>query len=144
MTTPGPVLLYDGNCGFCAQSVQLVLRHDRKTTLRFAPLQGAFGGAICVRHPALAAVDSIVWVDPATADRPERVLVRSDAALRVARYLGGWWRLLLVGHLVPRPIRDALYNLVAKHRHRLSRDVDHCVLPTPETRARFLEESSDV
>ena len=59
------VLLYDGTCGFCADSVQLVLRHDRRRTLRFASLQGAFGTAVRARHPELARADTVVWVDPA-------------------------------------------------------------------------------
>ena len=87
--TPIPVLLYDGTCGFCAESVQLVLRHDRRRTLRFAALQGAFGRTVRARHPELEGVDSVVWVEPPAEGRPEAVLVRSDAALRVARYLGG-------------------------------------------------------
>jgi hypothetical protein len=70
-----PVLLYDGTCGFCAESVQLVLRHDRRRTLRFAALQGAFGVDVRARHPELARVDSVVWVDPPLAGQAERVLV---------------------------------------------------------------------
>ena len=113
------MLLYDGTCGFCAESVQLVLRHDRRRTLRFALLQGLFGSAIRDRYPALNGVDSVVWVEPGTGGHDGRVLVRSDAALRVARYLGGWWHLARVARLLPRPIRDAGYDLIARHRHRL-------------------------
>jgi predicted DCC family thiol-disulfide oxidoreductase YuxK len=128
----GPVLLYDGTCGFCAASVRLVLRHDPDGDLRFAPLAGAFGQAVRARHPELADIDSMVWVEP------NRVLTRSTAALRVARYLGGWWRLLGVGWLVPRPIRDAAYRLIAKHRHHLTRHGAECLVPSPAERDRFL------
>jgi predicted DCC family thiol-disulfide oxidoreductase YuxK len=138
-----PVLLYDGSCGFCNGSVQLVLRHDVHGTLRFAPLQGTFGGAARARHPAVASADSVIWLEPATATAPERALVRSDAALRVARYLGGFWRLLLIGYLVPRPIRDALYDFVARHRHRIPMGVDRCDLPTADAAARFLVDGDD-
>lgn len=138
--TSGPVLLYDDTCGFCAASVQLVLRHDRAGALRFAPLEGVLGRAVRERHPELEHVDSIVWVDPpASSGTAERILTRSSAALRVAAYLGGWWRLAAVAWLVPRPVRDAVYRLIAKHRHQLSGRGTQCLVPTPEQRVRFLE-----
>ena len=142
MTTPaltGPVLLYDGTCGFCAESVQLVLRHDRRGTLRFAPLQGAVGAALLRGHPELDGVDSMVWAEPGPPGSPGRVLTRSDAALRIARYLGGWWRLAAAARLVPRPLRNAGYDLIARHRHRLLAGGPACLVPAPEVRARFLD-----
>jgi len=135
----GPVLLYDGTYGFCADSVQLVLRHDRRGTLRFASLQGAFGRHVRARHAELSQADSIVWVDPASDGRTEQVVLRSDAALRVARYLGGWFHLVRVAALLPRPLRDAAYDLVARHRHQLSGDGPSCLIPEPDVRARFLD-----
>jgi predicted DCC family thiol-disulfide oxidoreductase YuxK len=134
-----PVLLYDGTCGFCAESVQLVLRHDRRRTLRFAALQGEFGTLVRERHPELEGVDSIVWVDPPGSGQGSRVLVRSDAALRVARYLGGWWTLVLPLGSIPRAIRDAVYNLIARHRHSLVGSGPSCLVPGPEVRKRFLD-----
>ena len=139
MTGAPPVLLYDGSCGFCAESVQLVLRHDRRGTLRFAALDGAFGRQVRGRHPELDGIDSVVWVDPADDARPEQVLVRSDAALRVARYLGGPFRLARVAGLLPRSVRDAAYALVARHRHRLTGGGPRCLIPPPEVRERFLD-----
>ena len=137
---PAPaVLLYDGTCGFCAESVQLVLRHDRRRTLRFASLQGEFGARIRAGHPEIEGVDSVIWVEPATDRGAERILVRSDAALRVARYLGGWWNLALVARVLPRPVRDAGYDLIARHRHRLLGAGPHCLVPAPDVRERFLD-----
>ena len=133
------MLLYDGTCGFCADSVQLVLRHDRRGTLRFAALQGAFGQAVRARHPELSRADTVVWVEPASRGRDERVLLRSDAALKVAGYLGGWFRLARVGAVLPRPLRDAAYDLVARHRHQLSGDGPSCLVPGPDVRARFID-----
>jgi len=132
-----PVLLYDGTCGFCAESVQLVLRHDRRRTLRFASLQGAFGTKVRARHPQLAGADTVVWLEPGSDERSERVLLRSDAALRVAAYLGGWFHLARVAAVLPRPVRDAAYNLVARHRHQLT--APNCLVPAPDARARFLD-----
>lgn len=140
VTYDAPMLLYDGTCGLCARSVQFVLRHeDRVRTLRFASLQGAYGSDVRARHPELEGVDSIIWYSPAHGARAERVLVRSDAAMEVLSYLGGAWRVLgAFVRLVPRTVRDAVYDLIARHRHRLvSNDV--CVVPTAEQRARFPE-----
>src|SRR5688572_16439382 len=92
-----PVLLYDGTCGLCAGSVQFILRHERSHHLRFAPLQGAFAEQIRSRHPELSRVDSMVWVEPAGGRSREAVFVRSTAALRAARYLGGIWQLAAIG-----------------------------------------------
>ncbi|HEX4632313.1 MAG TPA: DCC1-like thiol-disulfide oxidoreductase family protein [Gemmatimonadales bacterium] len=118
-----PVLLYDGACGFCAESVQFLLRHEgTRHDLRFASLERVPG----------AGADSVVWREGG------RDLVRSDAVMAAARYLGGGWRALgTAATLVPRPLRDGLYRLVARHRHRLGGSV--CVIPTPEQRSRFLD-----
>ena len=139
MRDADPVMLYDGTCGFCAESVQLVLRHDRKRTLRFAALQGAFGRDVRARHPELEGVDSVVWVEPPAEGRPETVLVRSDAALRVARYLGGPFHLARAAKVLPRRVRDTAYGLVARHRHRLASGGPSCLIPPPDVRERFLD-----
>lgn len=137
----GALLLFDGTCGFCAANVQFVLRHERdRRTLHFASLDSATGRAIRSRHAGLDNVDSVIWYDPATPTRGERVLVRSAAVLRVLAYLGGVWRPLgWLGAIVPRAIRDRVYDFVARHRHRLTRGGPACLLPTPEQRIRFID-----
>src|ERR1700738_5565858 len=84
----GPVLLYDGVCGFCNGAVRTILRFDRPGTLRFAALDSDFAKAVIDRHPALADVDTMVFVDD-PGQPGENVSVRSAAALRGARYLRG-------------------------------------------------------
>lgn len=116
--TPTTVLLFDGACGLCHASVRFLLRHERSHSLQFAPLAGQFGAAVQARHPELASADSIVWVTDAEGP-DERVAIRSAAAFHAARYLGGPWTLLRIGTVIPRPIRDWLYDLVARHRHRM-------------------------
>jgi predicted DCC family thiol-disulfide oxidoreductase YuxK len=139
-----PVLLYDGTCGFCAASVAFVLRHERQQTLRFASLEGAIGSEIRRRHPELDGVDSMVWVDPAAGDHGEVALVRSEAALRAARYLGGPWRLLAIATLLPAGVRDRVYDWIARHRHSLERGRSHCVIPPPDQAWRFLDPGPSV
>ena len=134
-----PILLYDGTCGFCAESVQFVLARDRKGTLRFAALDSGTGRAIVARHPDVRGFDSVLFVEPADGATPERVFAHSSAALRVATYLGGAWRLLQLARFVPSPIRYAIYRLIARHRHRLSANGPQCVIPSARDRARFLD-----
>jgi len=135
------VLLFDGNCGLCARSVQFVLaRERRRRSLRFAALQSSFGQEVQRRHPELSNIDSVIWFEPATGGRPESIHVRSDAALRTLGYLGGVWSALgFMGRLVPAIVRDRVYDLIAKHRHHLMDAHASCLLPTPEQRTRFIE-----
>jgi predicted DCC family thiol-disulfide oxidoreductase YuxK len=133
-----PVLLYDGVCGFCNRTVQMVLDRDRRGVLRFAALQSDYGQQLVARHAELAGVDSVVFVERG-AGATERVYVRSEAALRVAAYLGGFWRVFLAARLVPTPLRDFLYDLIARYRYRLFGRYDSCMLPPPEVRSRFIE-----
>lgn len=136
-TLAAPVLLYDGSCGMCSESVQVVLKHDRRGTLRFASLQGEFGTSVIDRHPELRAVDSMIWVEQDSGG-VERVTVRSSAALRIASYLGGIWRVALIGYVLPAPVRDGLYNFIARHRHQIMGSRDACVVVAPEQRSRFI------
>ncbi|MEO8201320.1 MAG: DCC1-like thiol-disulfide oxidoreductase family protein [Gemmatimonadota bacterium] len=131
-----PILLYDGLCGFCNTSVQFILGHETRHSLRFAALQGKFAAEVKLRHPELEEVDSLVWVEGEGAD--ERVTIRSAAALKVVNYMGGLWKLYLIFALVPVPARDALYNLFARHRHKFFGRYGSCPVPTADVRTRFL------
>ena len=132
-----PVLLYDGVCGFCNKSVQMILDHDRRGEMRFAALQSDYGLDVVGRHPELRGVDSVVYVEKTAGG--ERIFVRSDAALKVAAYLGGFWKLFLAARVMPRRLRDYFYDLFARNRYRLFGRYDSCMLPPPEVRSRFLD-----
>ena len=132
-----PVLLYDGVCGFCNKSVQLILDHDRRGEMRFAALQSDYGQAVIERHAELRGVDSVVFVESHAGG--ERVHVRSDAALKVASYLGGFWKLFLAAKVLPRGVRDYFYDLFARNRYKFFGKYDTCMLPPPEVRSRFLD-----
>jgi predicted DCC family thiol-disulfide oxidoreductase YuxK len=133
-----PVLLYDGVCGLCNKTVQMVLKRDKRQTMRFAALQSDYARGIVEKHPSLKTVDSVVYVEK-SGKGGERIYTRSDAALKVASYLGGAWKLLLIGYIIPRPLRNLLYNLVARYRYRVFGRYDSCLLPPPSVRARFLD-----
>ncbi len=136
-TAAAPVLLYDGVCGFCNKTVQMILDRDRRGTMRFAALQSDYGRETVARHPELEGVDSVVFVERAAED--ERVYVRSGAALKVASYLGGLWKLFLCAYVVPRPVRDYLYDLFARNRYRFFGKSEQCMLPPAEARSRFID-----
>jgi predicted DCC family thiol-disulfide oxidoreductase YuxK len=134
-----PVLLYDGQCGFCNKGVQHILKYDKRKTILFAALQSEYGRGVVTRHPELNGVDSLVFVEPLEFAYLEQVFVRSDAALRVAAYLGWPWKLALAAYVIPRPMRDYLYDQFAKRRYRWFGKYDTCPLPSPDVRARFLD-----
>ena len=133
----GPVVLFDGACGLCAAGVRQILRHERvepgRPPIRFVAIQAPEGARLAARH-------GVDVLDPDTFLLMEdgRALARSDAALAVAAHLGGPARLARVAHWLPRPLRDAAYGLVARHRHRLFGRRDACLAPTPEQRGRFV------
>ena len=133
------VLLYDGVCGLCNKSVQMILDHDKRKEMLFAALQSDYGKQVISRHPELEKVDSVVFVEQKSGAHDERVFIRSDAALRVAGYLGGAWKLLLIFRIIPRPVRDFFYDLFAKYRYKFFGKYDSCMLPSPDVRSRFLD-----
>lgn len=128
-----PIVLYDGVCGLCDRSVQLILRHDRRGRFRFAALQSDAGRALLERHGMdPAALDSVVLVEDGKAWR------RSAAALRIARHMDGPWPAISIFRIIPAPVSDFFYDLVARYRYRIFGRLDACALPPPEVRARFL------
>jgi predicted DCC family thiol-disulfide oxidoreductase YuxK len=138
MSDSRPVLLYDGLCGLCDRTVQVALQVDQGARVRFAPLQGPFAAAVTHRHPDLREVDSLVLVEePGGAH--ERVLVRSEAVLALVGHLGGVWRAAVVFRIVPRFLRDAVYDFVARHRLRVFGRREACRIPTAQERERFLD-----
>ena len=132
MSDPEPILLYDGYCALCNGTVRFLLWADRRGPLRFAPLAGETARHLLAKHPALARIDSLFLVEG------DRVSERSTAILRLMRYLGGVWRIFLIGYLLPKEIRDSLYDVVAFWRYRLFGRYDTCPLPEPAARPRFL------
>jgi predicted DCC family thiol-disulfide oxidoreductase YuxK len=134
-----PVLLYDGICGFCSKVVQIILDRDKRGTLCFASLQSDYGKSVVKRHPILKDVDSLAFIEISAETGKENVFVRSTAALHVASYLGGMWKLFLIAYLIPRPLRDAMYDLFAKSRYSIFGKLESCKIPSSEDRSRFLD-----
>jgi predicted DCC family thiol-disulfide oxidoreductase YuxK len=133
------LVLYDGVCGLCDRFVQFLIRIDRHDRLRFAALQGPIGREILERSARTATALSTVLVMADHGSPDERLLERSDAALFAIAACGGVFATVRVLRLLPRFMRDAAYDLLAKHRYRLFGSFDSCPLPTPKTRAKFLD-----
>jgi predicted DCC family thiol-disulfide oxidoreductase YuxK len=133
------LVLYDGVCGLCDRLVQFLLRIDRHDRLRFAALQGAIGRDILTRAARDADTLSTVVVVANYQSAEERILERSDAGLFAIASTGGAYRAAAALRIVPRFIRDAVYDLVARHRYRIFGRFDSCPVPSPKARAKFLD-----
>jgi predicted DCC family thiol-disulfide oxidoreductase YuxK len=135
-----PVLLYDGVCGLCNRLVQFTLKHDHHDLFRFASLQGPTAASILERHGASAAELDTFYVATDFEQSGERLWARSDAAVFVLQELGGQWRALgAIFRILPRPLRDAAYNLVARNRYRIFGKFETCPMPDPRHRHKFLD-----
>ena len=133
------LMLYDAVCGLCNRVNRFVLARDRAGLFRFASLQSdAAREALRPHGRDPRSLDTFfVLADQGTVR--ERLLSRSDAALFVLEAVGGAWRLLSFFRAVPRPFRDLVYDLVARHRYRLFGRSETCPVPPPEHRARFID-----
>jgi predicted DCC family thiol-disulfide oxidoreductase YuxK len=132
IATSAPMLVYDGACGFCARSVQFILRHERRHDLLFVPRESLLGKDLRRRFH-LESVESMLWI------AGDEAATESSAVLRAANYLGGFWAALAaIGSIVPAALRNWAYRLIARNRRRLSLAATSCVVPTIEQRARFL------
>jgi predicted DCC family thiol-disulfide oxidoreductase YuxK len=113
--------------------VQFIIARDPSARLRFATLSSPAAQRLIEQSDARAPLpDSIVLMDQG------RAYTRSTAALRIARRLRFPWPLLYAFIIVPRPLRDLIYDFIARHRYRWFGKRDACMMPTPELRARFL------
>lgn len=130
--TVSHLLVYDGECGLCARSVQFVLKHDKAAVYRFTAVQSPLG----------VSVYAGLGLDPKRITTlvvliEGRSFVKSDAVLRLALSFGSLWRVLAVFLLLPRRLRDAAYDWVAARRHRWFAGSSQCLF-SPEFRRRML------
>src|SRR4028119_1503639 len=126
-----PTILFDGVCNLCNGSVQFILRRDPEARFRFASLQSEAGQRLVTEQGLNPEVlSSVILIEDG------RVYRESTAALRIARHMAGAWKLLRVFVLIPRPIRDAVYRLIARNRYRWFGKSETCWLPPPELRGR--------
>ena len=127
------IVLFDGVCNFCNASVMFVIKRDTKNQFKFASLQSDYAKQLFRElNIDSASFDSIVLVENGA------VNIKSTAALKIARNLGGLWPLLYWFIIVPKFIRDFFYDFFARNRYKWFGRTDQCAVPTPELRSKFL------
>ncbi|MFC0470107.1 thiol-disulfide oxidoreductase DCC family protein [Halalkalibacter kiskunsagensis] len=129
----GQIILFDGVCHFCQGSVQFILKRDSTCTFSFASLQGNTGKELIKQYNIGEDLNSLVLIDE------DLYYVKSDAVLRICSKLRMPWKLLSVVRIVPRPIRDLIYDLVANNRYKWFGKKEICTIPSAEMRKRFLD-----
>jgi predicted DCC family thiol-disulfide oxidoreductase YuxK len=135
MKTESPVLLFDGVCNLCNGTVQWIIERDPQGKIKFASLQSDVGRALLQQHGLpVDQLNSVVLIDKG------KLYMRSDASLQLLYLLGGWWAVLsLKLWVVPRFVRNAVYDYVARNRYRWFGKKDQCMMPSPALKARFLD-----
>jgi predicted DCC family thiol-disulfide oxidoreductase YuxK len=126
------IVFFDGVCNLCQGSVRYLIKHDKKGVLKFASLQGNYAKDF-VNETEIQSMQSILFFDG------KMLYKKSTAVLKLSSLLGGWHQLLLLGYILPRFIRDWLYNIVAKNRYRWFGKKDQCMLPSKGFENRFLD-----
>ena len=129
------IILFDGVCNLCNTSVQYVIKHDKKDLFRFVALQSETGQRI-LKHIGISTsnIDSIVLYEPGIA-----YYYKSNAALEIAKNLGGIFTYGTIFKIIPTSLRDSIYDYVAKNRYKWYGKQDNCMIPTQELKAKFLE-----
>jgi predicted DCC family thiol-disulfide oxidoreductase YuxK len=128
-----PIVFYDGDCGFCNSSVQFILK-KRKSAIHFATLQSSFAEKAMSNKGITIEMDTLYLLTN------DRIYHRSNAALRICKSLKGGYPLMMVFWIVPKFIRDGVYNQIAKRRHKIR--AGYCVIPTKEEKELFLDITS--
>lgn len=128
-----PVLLFDGVCNLCNGAVQFIIERDKKEQFLFASLQSDYAKEhLKDANLPEGFLDSLVLLDNGT------YFTQSSAALRIAKKLDGAWPLMYGFIIIPKFIRDAVYNFIARNRYKWFGKKEQCWIPTPELKARFV------
>ena len=128
------IVLFDGVCNLCSSSVQFILKHDKKNQFLFGSLQGKAGQEYLKKfNLPVDALNSFMLVED------DKLYTCSSGALRMLRHLGNGWQLLYAFTIVPKFMRDGVYNIIAKNRYKWFGKKEECWIPTQELKAKFLD-----
>ncbi len=129
-----PILLFDGICNLCNGTVQFIIKRDPKGKLKFAALQSESGQALLKKFGLPTDhFDTFIFI------KEEKYYLKSRAVLEVLKELGGVWKIFYVFLYLPHPVRDFVYDIVAKSRYKIFGKKDKCMLPSLEIEERFLK-----
>ena len=127
------ILLFDGLCNLCNGSVNFILKRDKTGKFKFASLQSEIGIKVCEKYNIdHNIIDSFVLL------KNDMIFIKSYAILEVLKDLPIGWKLFRIGIILPKIIRDYLYDFVAKYRYRIFGKKDECPIPTNDVQDRFL------
>lgn len=129
------IILFDGICNLCDNSVQYVIKHDKKDSFRFVALQSDLGQKI-VKHIGIdiTKTDSVILYEPGIA-----YYYKAQAAIRIANEIGGIYSFLTVFSILPNSFLNFIYDYIAKNRYKWYGKKETCMIPTEEQKAKFLE-----
>lgn len=126
--------MFDGVCNLCSSSVQFILKHDKKSQFLFGSLQGNTGQAYLKKFKLPGDIfNSFMLIEG------EKLYTRSSGALRMLKHLGNGWQLLYAFIIVPKFIREGIYNFIAKNRYKWFGKKEECWVPTKAFKANFLD-----
>lgn len=127
------IILFDGVCNLCNSSVNFIIKHDAKEQFLFASLQSDAAKEILLQFSTKKlTLDSIILIDG------KNIYEKSSAALQISKHLNGGYKLLYGFIIIPKFIRDWLYNIIAENRYKWFGKKEKCMIPTSEIRNRFL------
>lgn len=130
---PDNVVFYDGVCNLCASSVKFLVKRDKKLSYFYAQIGGNTYHNLISIDPKIKSVDSILLF------KNEKIFIKSSAAIEILVGLGGFWRLFNIFWIVPKPIRDLMYDQLAYRRYRVFGKKDFCLVPNHSLNSRFLD-----
>ena len=127
------VVIFDGVCHFCNSTVNFIIRRDEKGLFCFTPMQSDLAKELAGPYYLdKDGVDTLILI------KNEKIYVRTNAALEIAKALSGYWFLLTVLRVIPRSVRDFLYTRFARNRYALFGKRTHCIVPTQAVANRFV------
>lgn len=129
------IVLFDGVCNFCNDSVLKIIKYDKNNVFLFASLQSKFGKELLTRYNVNTTIDSIVLIIP-----DKNAYFKSTAGLLILSHFPWVWKTLGVFWILPKRIRDKLYDLFAQNRYKWFGKKEQCMIPSPEIRAKFIED----
>jgi len=128
------ILLFDGVCNLCNHIVQFTIKRDLKAKFKFATLQSENGQALLKKFDLPTdGFNTFVFING------NKYFLKSSAGLNVLKELGGVWKLFYAFIIFPKPLRDFIYNIIAKTRYRIFGKRDNCMIPTSDINQRFLQ-----
>lgn len=129
------IILFDGVCNLCNDFIQFVIKRDSEDIFRYASLQSDIGKQLTSeRQIDTKTIDSVILIAPGVT-----YYVKSDAALEIGKHLKGYRTISGVLYLIPKGLRNIVYDFIARNRYKWYGKKDQCMIPTPELKAKFLD-----